>query len=283
MEEIRLVSSPMQPHLKRLIENCHTSLVIASPYIKRSAIEWLISAKSTSLSKISILTNISLNSVLSSGLEIAALRLIFESFQTVTIVSLSNLHAKIFIADESIALITSANLTNGGLWTNYEYGVVVSEQTQIKTILSDIYSYMKLGSVVSPEFLDIIESQVIEIIEKQAIIESSLPEKNLHQELRQSEQNLQDAFLENRLQRGQTLNRLFSDTILYLLKRSPEGLTTQQIHGEIQDIHPDICDDSIDRVINGQHFGKEWKHHVRAAQEFLKNKNMILAQMKSGK
>jgi hypothetical protein len=42
------------------------------------------------------------------------------------------------------------------------------------------------------------------------------------------------------------------------------------LHPLIQQLHPDICDDSIDRVIDGVHFGKRWKHHVRSAQSHLK-------------
>ncbi|MEK7270344.1 MAG: hypothetical protein AAB215_05290 [Planctomycetota bacterium] len=46
----------------------------------------------------------------------------------------------------------------------------------------------------------------------------------------------------------------------------------------IQNIHPDICDDSIDRVIDGQHFGKKWKHFVRSAQQHLKQRGEIRLQ-----
>jgi hypothetical protein len=67
---------------------------------------------------------------------------------------------------------------------------------------------------------------------------------------------------------------IFSDTILYLLKKNGP-LTTAELHPLIQSIHPDICDDSIDRVINGQHFGKKWKHQVRSVQQLLKRQGLI--------
>ena len=35
-----------------------------------------------------------------------------------------NLHAKIYLFDNKKALITSANLTNNGLYHNFEYGVL---------------------------------------------------------------------------------------------------------------------------------------------------------------
>jgi len=135
---------------------------------------------------------------------------------------------------------------------------------------------MNLGGVVSLEFLGAVEDKVTELNKKQERVESNLATRNLRKEVRRSETELQDIFLANRLRTGQTINSLFSDTILLLLRRELGGLTTQQIHAEVQKVHPDICDDSIDRVVNGQHFGKRWKHYVRRAQEFLKDKDLVV-------
>lgn len=55
-------------------------------------------------------------------------------------------------------------------------------------------------------------------------------------------------------------------------------MSTEALHARIKDIHPDICDDSINRVINGQRFGRLWKHHVRNAQQFLKRRGEIMLQ-----
>jgi hypothetical protein len=49
----------------------------------------------------------------------------------------------------------------------------------------------------------------------------------------------------------------------------------------VQAIHPDLCDDSIDRVIDGEHFGKKWKHQVRSAQSYLKRIGSV--QLRDGK
>jgi hypothetical protein len=47
------------------------------------------------------------------------------------------------------------------------------------------------------------------------------------------------------------------------------------MHPLVQRMHPDICDDEIDRVIDGVNFGKKWKHHVRTAQQALKRARKI--------
>lgn len=91
--------------------------------------------------------------------------------------------------------------------------------------------------------------------------------------MRRKEENLQTKILRNRI-KGRTINAIFAETINYLLEsRGP--LSTPELHRFIQDIHPDICDDSIDRIIDGQHFGKKWKHLVRSAQQYLKRNNII--------
>src|SRR3989337_2641970 len=100
--------------------------------------------------------------------------------------------------------------------------------------------------------------------------------ESLRKKVQQSQLDLQDVLLANRVRKGQTINALFSDTILFMLRKHADGLTTEQIHTEIQNTHPDICDDSIDRVINGQHYGKRWKHYVRKAQQFLKDKGSVI-------
>ncbi len=276
MENFSLVSSPIQPHLLNLINNCHSNLVIASPYIKKSAVDWLIEAKPPSLADVSVLTNISMETVLSKSLDTSALRLLLDEFQTASIVSLPYLHAKVFVADKTMALVTSANFTNGGLWKNYEYGVVIEGEEAVKTILDDISAYMNLGGVISREFLNIVDNKLEELAQEKHQIEISNATESLRKKVQRSQLELQDVLLANRVRKGQTINSLFADTIVLILRKHVDGLTTEQIHTEIQSIHPDICDDSIDRVINGQHHGKRWKHYVRSAQEFLKEKGIVV-------
>ena len=72
---------------------------------------------------------------------------------------------------------------------------------------------------------------------------------------------------------GERLNTVFERAIPFILRDGPR--TTIEIHEAIRAIHPDLCDDSQDRVIRGQHFGKKWKHAVRSAQWHLKERGVI--------
>jgi phosphatidylserine/phosphatidylglycerophosphate/cardiolipin synthase-like enzyme len=42
--------------------------------------------------------------------------------------SLGKLHAKVYLIDDIGGIITSANLTGGGLITNFEYGVFINDR-----------------------------------------------------------------------------------------------------------------------------------------------------------
>lgn len=69
-------------------------------------------------------------------------------------------------------------------------------------------------------------------------------------------------------------SQIFASTILHLL--APDRrMTTREIHPLVKALHPDICDDDVDRVIDGVHFGKRWKHMVRNAQQYLKRAGRI--------
>ena len=66
--------------------------------------------------------------------------------------------------------------------------------------------------------------------------------------------NTNDELLKARLLGG-ALHPIFEKTIIYLLQRNG-ALSTIKIHKLIKEIHPDLCEDSVDRIINGVRFGK---------------------------
>lgn len=92
----------------------------------------------------------------------------FDSFKETTVSSLAKLHAKVYIVDESFAMITSANLTYGGLKSNFEYGVLLDDKKTIKTIKQDIEEYATLGHVFDKIFIQKLfdESQNVKIIKE---------------------------------------------------------------------------------------------------------------------
>jgi hypothetical protein len=176
------------------------------------------------------------------------------------------------VVDNNVAIITSANLTAGGLYRNYEYGLEVTEQTLVSRIRTDIHEYGLLGASVGYDRLRAFCSVAKEL--RQLFNRKLKTVSNkLAREFEEKVQTAEDELIRMRLTGG-AMHTVFENTLMYLLKRHGP-MTTRQLHPIIASIHSDLCDDTIDRVIDGQHFGKKWKHAVRTAQQHLKKNGFI--------
>ena len=82
-----------------------------------------------------------------------SIRTLANNLPNLKIFHLPKLHAKVYIADSKKAIITSANLTRGGLNQNYEYGLFTDSFRLISQIREDIIEYSKLGALVTVENL----------------------------------------------------------------------------------------------------------------------------------
>ncbi len=270
MESYELVRFPVEQKFRDVVEQAEDTLFIATPYIKSYGVESVL--RNTTARKLKLLTNLELANVSGSGFDLESLLKFWDRFD-LTVSSLGKLHAKVYVADKKLAFLTSANLTRGGLRENYEYGIILRDARTVQLILDDLDMYFRLGNIFGRALAEQMQRDIADIRVLQKQIQQSQEAKRLNQLLRNKTDTLQTKILENRV-RGKTVNSIFSDTIIYLL-RTREPMSTEELHPFIQDIHPDICDDSIDRVINGQRFGKKWKHMVRNAQQSLKQNKVI--------
>jgi len=128
-----------------------------------------------------------------------------------------------------------------------------------------------LGAKVSVEDVGELSSEMEELRALYKRAEKSIREQARH--AFQEKLRLTHVRLLRHRAKGKTTHAIFSDTIKFLLSKGP--LRTEELHPLIQLIHPDLCDDSVDRVIGEVHFGKKWKHYVRTAQQHLKRRGEI--------
>lgn len=271
--EYELIASPMEEAVANLVRQATDSIFICSPYIKGYGADIIL--KNARVRDVHLLTSLDLTSVTNGSLSLDAILRLWKRFQ-LKVSSLGKLHAKIYMADDRHAIITSANLTRGGLKENYEYGIVLHNALLVKGMRMDMQRYFSLGNIFEREAIEQIAEEADEIKALQKKVQGTPEARTLRKAFRAKEEHLQTALLQNRVV-GRTINAIFADTIQYLLD-TKGPLSTAELHPLIQDIHPDICDDSIDRVINGQHFGKKWKHQVRNAQLTLKLQGKIALQ-----
>jgi len=249
--------------------------MIVSPFIKRSEAEWvcgaLESAGQLPYLRLQVLTDLRSDSVLNGSLDIEALETLAEATPNASVINLPRLHAKVYVADDAFAVVGSGNLTPAGLEGNYEYGVAFRETDIVTRIRSDLEDYARIGNRLAPEVIRALaivgRGLTDEYSELQRSAKASF-RRRFTQKLRSANYEFIKAQVGSR-----SANSLFSETIVYLLSRGP--LTTHELHPRIQRLLPDLCDDDVELIIDGERFGKRWKHGVRNAQQFLKKSARI--------
>lgn len=185
---------------------------------------------------------------------------------------LPRLHAKVYAADGEQAVVTSGNLTDGGLRMNHEYGLLVDDPDLAGRIEAGVAAYAGLGAEIDTITLN--RLCAVSIDARAAYqAQTASASRDATRRLRAVVRATSETLLRARLARG-PIHTVFARTIEYLL-RQHGPLSTKQIHPLIQGLHPDLCNDMVDRVINGNRFGKKWKHAARTAQAQLKKRGTI--------
>ncbi|MCC6299040.1 MAG: phospholipase D family protein [Anaerolineales bacterium] len=270
-----LIRPPQITAFNELINSINARCTICSPYITFAPVKMLLQAiaekKSEKDVQVDVITDISLRTLVQGATEISALLYLYENHPKVSITYLPRIHAKVYIANESSAIVTSANFTDGGLLRNFEYGVKISDKNIVRKICDDVREFEKLGASVTVEQLKEIEKQVGQI--KNTIKEE---QKSIRRKIKLESKKLERVAEDNLIRvrvKNKSVNAIFSETVLYFLSQKP--MSTQELHLRIKDIHSDLCDDTVDRIIDGKHYGKLWKHQVRNAQVTLRKAGLI--------
>lgn len=270
----QLLRSPWATQFDALLEHASTSLVLCTPFVGRGPCDKirrrLVAFRRTGF-QMSLLTDLSRDNMLSGATDVAAIADVVRDFPTATIRFLPSLHAKIYIADDTHAIVTSGNLTDNGLIRNFEYGVLFVDPETVRAIKLDVLQYTSLGSPIDRTQLDTFAAVVSELRAMRQAAERSLKSR-IRREFERRVRQVDDELLRARAA-GRTAHAIYADSILHLLRQGP--MSTVEINQAIKRIHPDLCDDTVDRVIDGQHFGKKWKHGVRTAQVFLHRRGDI--------
>lgn len=272
---IEFLQSPWDEQFDHLISQAHSSLVVSSPYIGRQPCDKIRAIKSnsneTNRLSILLLTDLSRNTLLSGATDVSAICDMADTFAHMEIRFLPSIHAKVYVANDDLAIVTSGNMTSGGLSRNFEYGVKVEGCDLVNKVKRDITEYAALGTRITQEKLKLLSQVSSELNRIRASAEKSA-RRSLRLEFDRRLGNFDEQIIRTRAA-GRAPHTIFADAILYLLARRP--LSTAQLHPLIRSIHPDLCDDTVDRVIDGVHFGKKWKHAVRTAQQHLKERDLI--------
>lgn len=275
MTLVKLLRENWQDTLSYVIKSASRELVISSPFVTQEGVNFVLSNLQASFAhqgNLIFVTNLSPLNLIQGSTDLHSLRELTVQLSSVDIFHLPRLHAKAYIANADKAIITSGNLTHGGLRQNYEYGVLIEETDLVLEAYVDIIDYASLGAKIGAAELIKYCSAADEAKAAYRSQQTSITRTaKLHFE--QALQAVNDELIRYQLAEG-PIHSVFEKTIVYLLKKHGE-LITEELHPLVKEIHPDLCDDTVDRVIDGRSFGKKWKHAVRTAQQHLRKKGVI--------
>jgi phosphatidylserine/phosphatidylglycerophosphate/cardiolipin synthase-like enzyme len=219
-----------QSHLAKLLHSAERGILISSPYVTRQGVAFItenISSSVRTAGELNILTDLSPLNICQGATDPSALHSLVSVVPNVTLRHLPRLHAKVYIADRDRAIVTSGNLTAGGLALNYEYGVEISDQQTVEVIRHDITAYSNLGASVTNEQL-VTYCQVADKVRTAFRKQQTSVAKSIRKEFARALRGAEDELVRLRLGGG-AVHTVFAKTVLYLLSRHGP-LSTEQLH-----------------------------------------------------
>jgi phosphatidylserine/phosphatidylglycerophosphate/cardiolipin synthase-like enzyme len=264
-----------QSDLESLLASASIRITLCAPYITESGARIVRSActeRGVQGPSALLLTDLSPMAICTGATEpeaIAGLRAIFPDFRSV---HLPRLHAKVYAADRRQAIVTSGNLTHGGIWNNYELGLFIKDPAVAARVDDGICAYSGLGADIDETTLARMCDLAVDARLAYRAQTASASRASARR-LRTVLESTSDTLVRARLAGG-PIHTVFSRTIEYLL-RIHGPMSTVAINHKIQQMHPDLCDDTVDRVIDGKRYGKKWKHAVRTSQQQLKRRGIV--------
>jgi hypothetical protein len=131
---MKVLKTPWKNELMDLVSSSKKSIKITSPFVKGNICSEILSKKNLNV-HFELITSFKLLNIYSGSLDLGGLEQIIKSEGVVK--NYSNLHSKIYLFDERKVIISSGNLTSGGLLNNYEYGIYSSDSELVDKVSSD--------------------------------------------------------------------------------------------------------------------------------------------------
>ena len=149
---MRILTNPWKKDFLNLVEDAKQSIKITSPFVKENICKELFDVKNRQTT-FELITSFKLANALSGSLDLSGLEYVLNNEGIVK--NYPRLHSKIYLFDEKKAVITSGNLTNGGLLTNFEYGIFIDDEKLVANISKDfnILSNSEITGIVKREHI----------------------------------------------------------------------------------------------------------------------------------
>ncbi|MDR2201680.1 MAG: phospholipase D-like domain-containing protein [Clostridiales bacterium] len=150
-----IINNPYYSEFLTLSANARRSVRLCAPFVKVDVITDILNVVQDNV-KVDLITKVDLKSYHSNVSDIAALQSTLSRGGNVY--NCSNLHAKVYLFDDTNCIITSANLTTSGFQKNVECGVVTGESSLVGSAVN-FFNQM----VSTDDVGEITESNIAEI------------------------------------------------------------------------------------------------------------------------
>lgn len=168
-------SYPAVNFILNLARKCENEVNIISPFVTTSGMKKLLQALPDTPLKLRLCSKFVPYNFAQKSSNIEAYHILNEwnPAWDIRYFNIPNLHAKIFKFDNR-CVVTSANLTHGGFFLNYEFGIVVEDVHSVKGLIDDIQTIFSVASPISFESVIEIASAVsakrfVQIIETEEL------------------------------------------------------------------------------------------------------------------
>lgn len=131
---MKILTTPWKNDFLELVANSKLSIKITSPFVKESICNEMLNVKAENVS-VELITLFNLNHAHTGLIEIDALMKIIAANGTIK--NHPKLHSKIYLFDDKEVIISSANLTEGGMNTNFEYGIYSKNEAIVSKVVAD--------------------------------------------------------------------------------------------------------------------------------------------------
>ena len=124
MKMTEVITTAFYERFMDLCANSRRSIRLCAPFVKGNVVGDVMTARQPRAT-VDLITKINLKNFHSKASDVSALDNVISNGGTVY--NCSNLHAKVYIFDDSRCVITSANITSSGFKRNVECGILSSE------------------------------------------------------------------------------------------------------------------------------------------------------------
>ena len=220
-EAVTLIRSPWTENLQQLLSLVDQNLVIACPFVKRFATERIVAQldqrQLRETVQLRLITDLRPESALAGSMDLDALSHLGRNIPGFELTHLPSVHAKVYVADNKMAIITSGNLTRPGLSGNVEYGVALTDESTVGEVRSDLENYATLGARIPMADVAALSAEMEELRDLFQRQQTSVRDR-ARCAFKEKPESTHVRLLRHRVS-GRTTHAIFSEAIRFLLAK----------------------------------------------------------------